>query len=523
MAKEELKSLLTPSFMAIIIIISALLSWISINAVMFVSYFTHFFSFGNNWWGLAPGPFLMISFVILARYFHPSLRKKIDPKRLNILWGVASVTVMMSSFRFPLCLSAWFPIRFNDPWKGVLSHLIPTYFFPDEDVLRPALEGGFPTPWSDWLPAIAFWVVYGLSMYFLALSIALIFRRLYIDIEMLPFPVAQAANEVVMLVAATGKSEEAGSETSRVRFSRPRLVLLGIGVGFLFYLPWILRMSFPWFPSIYGWEASPWIGHAGVLNLEAAIPALHYMLPMACLYAAFNPVVIGIGLFMSLDMLFSAWIAWIIFEIIIPVILANAGLYPSPGPFSSSSRYWLFGHTGPYRAVAIFDIGAMYFGLALWPIIFNWRYIVDIIKSIGKPKPDEVEREGLTYRAIFIMFILACIVLGACCVVAGTGFISVPVLIFFAILGILSVGIRVHGEAVTFMDSIQHFHSGNLYNVLFQGYTDEMVDQKYYMTMVIGHDLFGRTFVNLPGGVAAYTMDSFKLQKYTGVSMRDLI
>ena len=248
---------------------------------------------------------------------------------------------------------------------------------------------------------------------------------------------------------------------------------------------------------------------------------MHYSLPMASLYASFNPIWVAIGLFISLDVLFSAWVAWIIFGIIVPVALTNAGFYTSPGPWYSSSRYWIIGHTPPYNAVAIFDMGMVYFGLSIWPLLFGWRYLRDVARSILKPQPGEAEREGLTYRTMFLLLIASMVLIGALALVSGTGVASVPALLIFAILAVLAIT-RIHGEAVSFMDSFQHFHSANLYWTVFPGWTDEMVNQSYYTTMVLGHSLFGRDFVNNPGGTTAYAFNNYKLQIYSKAWVRDL-
>jgi hypothetical protein len=519
MEKEvKVESVLTPGFLIGLIIFSAILSFISINAVMFASYFSHYFNFGNNWWGIAPGPFFIMLLLVFLRVLPPI--KRMDIRQIHVLIATSMMVSLTSSFRYPLsAIFQHMPIRFNDPWMTRLGSYVPEFWIPSAKVIEPGFVGGNPVPWGDWIPALAFWILWGWGAYFLGASLAMIMRRRFIEEERMTFPVAAALSEFLGFWQKTEGPVASGEE--KPRYSRIRMVTIGLIIGIITVLPWILRLSFAWFPSLYGWEALPWIGHAGVLSLEHAIPALHYALPFAATYASFNPIWVAIGLFMSLDVLFSAWVAWIIFGIIIPVALVNAGFYPSPGPWYSGDKYWIIGHTYPYNAVGFFDIGMVYFGLSIWPLIFGWRYLREVGRSIIKPKPGEAEREGLTYRTMFLLLIASMVLIGALALVSGTGVASVPALLIFAILAVLAIT-RIHGEAVSFMDSFQHFHAANLYWTVFPGWTDDMVNQSYYTTMVLGHSLFGRDFVNNPGGTTVYAFNSYKLQLQSRTWVRDL-
>lgn len=515
---EVPKSVLTPTFIIGLIIFSAILAYISMNAVIFATYFTHYFNFGNNWWGIAPGPFFIVLVLIFLSII-PSF-KRLEIRHVNIILATTMMVSLTSSFRYPL--SAMFqlmPIRLNEPWQSKLNPFLPTFWVPPANIIEPAIAGGIPVPWGDWIPVIMFWTLWGIGGYLLGASLAMMMRRRFVEVERMSFPVATVLTELLVFWERGEDVTTSGGE--KPRYSRKRLVLIGLGIGILTVLPWILRMSFAWFPSLYGWETSPWMGHAGVLSIEHAIPALHYALPFASLYASFNPIWIAIGIFCSLDVLFSAWIAWIIFEIIIPVVLTNAGFYPSPGPWSSSSRGHIIMKTGIYRSQAFFDIGMVYLGLSIWPLILGRRYLIEIARAIIKPRPGEAEREGFTYRTMFIIFIISVVLIGALALISGAGIISAFFLIIFGILAILSMA-RVHGEAVSFMDSFQHFFQANLYWTCFPGWTDEMVNQNYFTTMVLGHSLFGRDFVNNPGGTSAYAFNNYKLQLRSGAWVRDL-
>ncbi|MEM3046984.1 MAG: DUF6785 family protein [Candidatus Bathyarchaeia archaeon] len=501
-----------------LVIFAAVLSFISMNAVMFASYFSHYFNFGNNWWGIAPGPFFVLIVLLGLRFIPPV--KRIEPRQVHVLLSTSMMVSLTSSFRYPLsAIFQLMPIRFTEPWMSRLGSYVPTFWVPAANVLEPAMTGGAPVPWGDWAPVIAFWVLWGWGAYFLGASVAMIMRRRFVEVERMTFPVAQAYQQ---LVAFWQKGEAVEvSSGEKPRYSRTKMTLVGLIIGIITVLPWILRLSFAWFPSLYGWEALPWAGHAGLLLLEYAIPALHYALPMATLEMSLNPIVVGMGLLLSLDVLFSSWVSWLIFGVLVPVSLANAGYYPSPGPWGQGARYWIYGHTGVYEAVAFFDIGLVFFGLSIWPLIFGWRYIREVAGSIMRPKPGEAEREGFTYRTMFIIFIFGLALIGALALVSGTGVPSVLALWLFATLAVLAMT-RIHGEAVTFMDSFQHFHSGNLYNTVFPGWTDDMVNQNYYNTMVLGHSLFGRDFVNNPGGTTAYAFNNYRLQLYSKTWVRDL-
>jgi hypothetical protein len=231
MEKEvKVESVLTPGFLIGLIIFSAILSFISINAVMFASYFSHYFNFGNNWWGIAPGPFFIMLLLILLRVLPPI--KRMDVRQINVLLATSMMVSLTSSFRYPLsAIFQLMPIRFTDPWMSRLGSYVPTFWVPSASVLEPALTGGVPVPWGEWIATLVFWILWGWGAYFLGASVAMIMRRRFIEEEKLTFPVAVALTELLAFWQKAEASAVSGGE--KLRYPRTKIAAIGLLIGII--------------------------------------------------------------------------------------------------------------------------------------------------------------------------------------------------------------------------------------------------------------------------------------------------
>ncbi|MBS7618141.1 hypothetical protein KEJ25_06020 [Candidatus Bathyarchaeota archaeon] len=131
----------------------------------------------------------------------------------------------------------------NDP----LGNYIPFYMAPSTEVCSMVLRGGVPVPWSEWIvPILWCWLLTILHALFLV-SVSLIFRREWIDIEKVPFPQTM----VVYGIIETFTEIKASSSNIRTK-----LLLIGFIMGLAVQIPIFMTLTFPWFPDIFGWRTN---------------------------------------------------------------------------------------------------------------------------------------------------------------------------------------------------------------------------------------------------------------------------
>jgi len=71
------------------------------------------------------------------------------------------------------------------------------WWMPSYDVLQLVERGGVATVWGAWFNAIAFWSLYFIIFNLFVSSTMLLFRRRWIDVEMIPFPYVIATYDVI--------------------------------------------------------------------------------------------------------------------------------------------------------------------------------------------------------------------------------------------------------------------------------------------------------------------------------------
>jgi hypothetical protein len=183
----------------------------------------------SMWFGAAPFWLLLIAF-FLSKV--KPFQKYLDLKNLTILYAIGAMAYSYISMQFPWF---WYPgiiyfVRTVDP--DISMRLWQTWWAPEPDICRLLAQGGLSIgqiPWNAWIPVIVFYTVlfdlYAISL----IATANIFRRLWIDVERIPFPHVMVAHELLKRIPATSII---ASESKKVRKTSPFLIGVILGICF---------------------------------------------------------------------------------------------------------------------------------------------------------------------------------------------------------------------------------------------------------------------------------------------------
>ncbi len=209
-----------------------------------------------------------------------------------------------------------------------------------------------------WAPSLALWILVFIFLAVSQIGIALMFRKPWIDEEMLPFPYAQMAVEVMRSTGFRGAWEH--------RFGSKIMFGIGLLIGFLIILPNLLYQLriISGLPDLYGsllvsaqggYDLSPSIGNDIALMITLA------------------PLFIGLAFLLPIDVLVTA-IAWyLIMYIILPPIEVSLGIVPLTQSQDAHTNYFTIGHW--YGLMPHMVTRGIAIGFPIAWLIFAWRHL----------------------------------------------------------------------------------------------------------------------------------------------------
>jgi hypothetical protein len=288
---------------------------------------------------------------------------------------------------------------------------IPSLMAPPAEAVKGWLIAGTPVPWASWLPSIATWGVLSLLFALLSASVSCIFRKIWIDVERLPFPQTALAFDLSLRV------------TGERRWTRTFYV--GILLGLAFQLPIYLQSLFPWFPDIYGWRVNTCCAGVYYIPIDS---------PLATLvgFSRFmkNPVVGVIFYLAPVSVLFNAWFWYVVLDIIGTQVAYMMGYYSGILTTPGCGRVWCASPIGtefskPFEWVAFGSIGGA-LGFVLYTLFGQRAYISKTLHAafggLGSDELKEMERgEPLSYRAAYLTFIASFALLALLWMALGLG------------------------------------------------------------------------------------------------------
>jgi len=249
------------------------------------------------------------------------------------------------------------------------------------------LLGPGTVPWLAWIGPIAFYTICIASgaLYFIFLGA--LFRKQYIDIESLPYPMASVEQQVLELTQVNPKSER-----KIPHFFTAKWFWLGIAIALIFG----------------GYDT-----YLNALTPPQAVPikwmqALPYFAPFVIVVLAFDPAVIAFAYILPLNLLISTVISMFVMQWLLPPLFYYAGKMPTyvpgntPGPLSWAAGGLNFlsgGITGEQFPHTWIYWGVL-FGAAIYTMWRGRHVVKDIINSFQR-KEQVADREAFSYKIIF--------------------------------------------------------------------------------------------------------------------------
>lgn len=281
---------------------------------------------------------------------------------------------------------------------------------PDFESVRPFFAGiiyTFPIN-------IAYWASYVLSMYGCVFFFALVWRKEYVETEMLSFPTTVPALRII---------ESSVGETSIFN----RFFVIGIVISLLTEALWssgggegvslIPSLLFDVGKVSVEWPASPFS-----FDLKAMF-GLTEMVPLI----TWTPWVIGLFYLFPSRVLLTLWIVGFAFTIIMPPILILTNLMPSLPPDTYTSIKYFSWMYGPEVGVSI-GLGGL-LALGLVPFIFKWRYVLNTLRGKGS------DTEPMPYKRVWLYFVICFVIWSALMSAAGVPFwVALSIAVFTLIM-----------------------------------------------------------------------------------------
>lgn len=406
--KVLVEKVLTPGVLLIGIVLLLLTSVLAIVGVVTLTPGAFYKWYGDTTWNFS-GITSMVMFVtfvsLLLKLVIPAFR--LNSKKFTIIY-----IMLMSGLLYSMGLG--YPLYVLAMWAGIRIHPSLAYWekagfvpvwVPSKAAFEAMSVGGQPVPWNEWGPAIIVLALWVLLSWFLLGSINMVFRRQWIEVERMEFPVGALAAGYIHY--ATNPREP--TLWPKVK----RFLLIGFIPSLIFFSQFWIALFAPWFPNLTKtWTSWPWIPwHQGLLDIGMAVPAIWDVLPGASFNIMLSPWVFSFSYLAPLDVLLGGFVFWIIGCIFLQWAFVMLGLYPKPvfPGWGSSMASWNFYVAGK---MTFFIESGMWWALGLVPILIggNWRYIVGTIRSaIRGPSAEEKRNEPLPYRWSWVMFIVALI------------------------------------------------------------------------------------------------------------------
>ena len=386
--KEEVKKISTGTWVLLIVVI------VIMN--LLVSLFSHFLPYpwggggislgpGGGWLMAMPLPYVF-SFLMLFLIGYGFI--KIDKNMMALLYLAILVSTWFSSFMGYYVVPS-FMIQIRVATADVHGYALPSFWFPSAEAVRASFYRGslnnlFVTYAAEWSATIATHMWYFLTASVMMFGLALIFRRLWIDVEVLPFPHAQGwiVGEIAL---------------EKQRTTRKRAFIIAGVLGLIFMIPYMAYTATPALPDPYGWMKNPYFTpwSTGNFELTQAFPAIQSSIA-APISIGTDPLRYAFWFLVPLDALLSYTVSRLAIGIVLPQVLSYLGYYSgiyTADMWGKWGQIWL----GEPLYLTTVNAG-MVLGIVVFMVLVNWRYFIGTLKSaLGGKTPSSEVSYGLAY------------------------------------------------------------------------------------------------------------------------------
>jgi len=373
--------------------------------------------------------FLFVLGQVVLMLLSKITREEISVQEQVVLWSLIT-SIGLLPWATLLLEGGWLGIN-NKDIAPAIQAFIPTWLAPvAPDAIGPLkFQAKVGTmAWGPWLAPVMVWFTFIVAFQLFWAFNAVIWRKYFVDVERLPFPVAN----VVYGSMLVGRVEEMSTENK----DRMKKILIGFLIGAIWYLPFLLAQLQKFFPGIITEAAIHGSNPGGnVLNVGYGDLFIPNDLGMY-LFFGFNLVAIAFGFFVPLDVLLSGWVTYVLFGIVLPPIMIMSGFLPAPGN-GFWDIYWNESFVNGTVNVISLTYGGLV-GLAIFTLIFGLRYLVNTFKEPFKPAEGEPVSYGMAWTGLIVSgLVLLGIIVGSGVSIINGLFILIVIYIFY--LGTLLV------------------------------------------------------------------------------------
>jgi len=349
-------------------------------------------------------PFVMILVVAVLMRIQ-SVRKYFTPENLTFLYIVALASSAFANQDSPWRESIE-PITGRIGSSEQITMYIPDFVSPPKDAINVLVAGTGGIggiPWAQLFPSLI-WRFLSFAIFIgISVGVSSIFRRQWMDVEMLPYPQVMIAHSAMTGARDLGESKWTG----RIPF------IAGFAAGLALEMIRMLSAFFPWFPDIFAFRTTT----CGPGNQQIAYATLPFHMGVAKhtpLYAMLMLV--------PLHSLFSITFFGLVYEILTAVAFAT-GSYTGYADMGFCGRSWCGSGTPFAEAPLNFGslITGVFFGVFVMTICLERRHIIKTLRmAFGGLKDQAYEAgEAMSYRTAYIMAIASSILMIALFVSAG--------------------------------------------------------------------------------------------------------
>ncbi len=338
------------------------------------------------------GPLILLGVLMIAhKIIHSAGQKRgLNFSEIGVIYSTLSISSIFAIL--PMWILRFLVFEF---FKGAGSvggstgAYIPSVWIPTwPEAINNMVLGGEPT-WGYWLLPILFWSLYFISWGIVQLSMNIVNRQQWIEVERLNFPVAQAIVESFKAGEIEGLEEK-----SRVFGFSP--FWIGGILGFALYIPRLLaalsiRNIIPIdfaVPEVFNWLYYDNIENLGT---DLATGLFGGSANRVTLNINFALIWIAFAFLIPIDILLGAIIWYVTFYIILPPVQVSLRLYDNPPNQDVGTNYIFVGHrAGAVRDMFSFTLETLFTLLfIICLLIFVVTLIRNAFKSRRKPLGDE--------------------------------------------------------------------------------------------------------------------------------------
>jgi len=324
---------------------------------------------------------------------------KVEKSTFALFYLATMVTTWFSVFKgFYTTPGSLFNVRVAT--ADVHGYALPYFWMPSAEAVRGSFYRGslnnlFVTYAGEWGPVIATYIYWYIVAVLFFMGWAIVLRRLWVDMEVLPFPHAQGWVTGEIALTAYEKKPDI----------RRKTFLTCSLLGLIFYIPYMVYSAYPGLPDFYGWLKGAWFTtwSTGHYELTHAFPSVANSISNMVGIST-DPLRYAYFFIIPLDSLLSMTVAIFGATIILPQILSYFGYYSGIYEYTTWCGWtkWGLVYYGEPLYLKLVQHG-MVVGILLFMVLVNWKYFATTIKqATSRQTPATDVSYGLGYLFIVV-------------------------------------------------------------------------------------------------------------------------